>query len=261
MKRANMVPEVIHGDALEVLRGMDDDSVDAVVTDPPYSSGGQFRGDRQKAVEKKYGIEGGDNFIPFSGDARDARSYFLWCTLWLAEAFRVVRAGGVISVFTDWRQLPAVSDALQVADFTWRGVAVWDKVVSRPQKGRYKQQAEFVCWGSKGAMPSDRGVPPLPGLWSFSPRSSEKLHMTGKPVGVMREIVKIAPPNGIILDPFAGSGTTGIAAMREGFRSVLIEREPEYVDIIHERIRLECGRPSQSHGPTPDPCGQPSLFG
>lgn len=52
----------------------------------------------------------------------------------------------------------------------------------------------------------------------------------------MRELVKIVPPGGTVLDCFAGSGTTGIAAMLEGRRSVLIEREPPYIEIIRRRL-------------------------
>jgi DNA modification methylase len=55
-------------------------------------------------------------------------------------------------------------------------------------------------------------------------------HPTVKPVALMRWLVRlITPPGGTILDPFAGTGTTGAAAIREGFDAVLIEREPEYV--------------------------------
>ena len=53
----------------------------------------------------------------------------------------------------------------------------------------------------------------------------------------MRWLVRlITPPGGTILDPFAGTGTTGAAAIREGFDAVLIEREPEYVADIHRRL-------------------------
>lgn len=49
----------------------------------------------------------------------------------------------------------------------------------------------------------------------------------------------ICPPGGTVLDPFAGSGTAGIAALREGRDAILIERKPEYVEIIHRRIAAE----------------------
>lgn len=66
------------------------------------------------------------------------------------------KPGAPICVFIDWRQLPALACAMQWAGWIWRGVAVWDKMTSRPQKGRYRQQAEFMVWGSNGPMPLQR---------------------------------------------------------------------------------------------------------
>ena len=64
-------------------------------------------------------------------------------------------------------------------------------------------------------------------------------HPTVKPVSLMRWLVRlITPPNGTVLDMFAGTGTTGQAAMLEGFKSVLIEREVEYVEDIERRMKL-----------------------
>lgn len=63
-------------------------------------------------------------------------------------------------------------------------------------------------------------------------------HPTLKPIKLMEYLIKmITPPNGIVLDPFAGSGSTGLACIKGGFRYVLIEREPEYVKIIRRRIK------------------------
>jgi DNA modification methylase len=63
------------------------------------------------------------------------------------------------------------------------------------------------------------------------------VHPTVKPVELMRWLVRlVTPPNGVVLDPFTGSGTTGVAAMLEGFHFVGIEREPEYHAIATARI-------------------------
>lgn len=69
------------------------------------------------------------------------------------------------------------------------------------------------------------------------PATRANTHPTVKPVDVMRWLCRlVTPPNGIVLDPFTGSGTTGVAAMREGFRFVGIEREAQYVEIARARI-------------------------
>src|SRR5690606_29267470 len=67
----------------------------------------------------------------------------------------------------------------------------------------------------------------------------ENNHPTVKPIKLMRYLCRlITPPGGIILDPFAGSGTTLIAAVQEGFNAIGIEREPEYCDIIRQRMAV-----------------------
>lgn len=72
---------------------------------------------------------------------------------------------------------------------------------------------------------------------SKSERGDGNTHPTVKPLALMRWIVRlVTPPGGIVLDPFAGSGTTALACREEGFSCILIEREQEYVDIIHKRL-------------------------
>ena len=62
-------------------------------------------------------------------------------------------------------------------------------------------------------------------------------HPTVKPVALMRWLCRlVTPPGGVVLDPFAGSGSTGVAAVAEGFSSILIERDTEYVEIIRRRL-------------------------
>ena len=72
---------------------------------------------------------------------------------------------------------------------------------------------------------------------SKSERGTGNTHPTVKPVKLMRYLVRlITPPGGTVLDPFAGSGTTLLAAEREGFDSIGIEMNPEYCEIIRKRM-------------------------
>jgi site-specific DNA-methyltransferase (adenine-specific) len=141
--------ELWQGEALAVLAEMPAGSVDAVITDPPYSTGGMVRSDRTRDVHRKYAMtETAMAYGAFTGDNRDQRSYGYWCALWLSECLRIVRPGGVAAIFTDWRQLPTTTDALQAGGFVWRGVIPWAKPGCRPQAGRFAAECEFVVWGS-----------------------------------------------------------------------------------------------------------------
>lgn len=232
------------GDALSILASMPDASVDALVTDPPYSSGGFTRGDRTGDTKSKYLQSDSGNrerLIDFAGDNRDQRGYEFWCALWLSECLRIVKPGGVACLFTDWRQLPVTTDVLQAGGFVWRGVVPWYKPASRPQAGRFTAACEYMVWGSRGGMETDYTAPVLPGFFqASSPRERE--HITQKPLDVMRQIVRIAPKGGVVLDPFMGSGTTGVAAVLEGRRFVGSELIETYAEISEKRIRVAQGQ-------------------
>lgn len=229
-----------HGDAMAVLRELADSSADALVTDPPYSSGGMVRGDRTRGTGDKYrGPRGGrpDALDDFTGDNRDQRGYGYWSALWLGEALRVVRPGGVALLFTDWRQLPTTTDALQAGGFIWRGIVPWSKPGLRPQSGRFRAECEYVVWGSNGPMPWDWEAPALPGFFQALPPRDRK-HLTQKPLDVMRELVQIVPRGGTVLDPFMGAGTTGVAAVLEGRGFVGVELREHFYREASERITL-----------------------
>ena len=222
--------QVAPGNSIRLLLDLPDASVDAVVTDPPYSSGGQFRGDRMGKTSDKYqSPEHRGKYEEFAGDTRDQRAYAYWSTLWLAECWRVAKPGAPICLFTDWRQLPTTTDMLQAGGWVWRGIAVWDKTeAARPQKGRFRNQCEYVVWGSKGDLWSGGEGACLPGVFRLPVNSRDKLHMTAKPLPIMRSILALCPPGGVVLDPFFGSGSTGRAALEVGMHYIGMELVPEY---------------------------------
>jgi site-specific DNA-methyltransferase (adenine-specific) len=234
-----------HGEALDVLRALPDNTVDGVVTDPPYSSGGQFRGDRADDVTSKYVQSGTLLARPeFGGDNRDQRGYGYWCALWLSECLRIAREGAPICVFTDWRQLPTTTDVLQAGGWVWRGIVAWDKTEgARPAYGRFRAQCEYVVWGSKGPMALNQGGECLAGAYTIAVRQADKHHITGKPTELMRHIVRICPEGGVVLDPFAGSATTGVACWHERRRFIGVERERAYVEVAQRRLAKLAGQP------------------
>jgi site-specific DNA-methyltransferase (adenine-specific) len=228
------------GDCLEILPKIE--GADAVIADPPYSSGGFTRGDRMDETSKKYQSGGLESYFEnFSGDNRDQRSWVYWMSLWISLALRASRPGAVFCVFTDWRQLPAATDALQSGGAVWRGIAVWDKLNARPMPDRFKAQAEYIVWGTNGPKimdAKDEGAAYLPGVFQCaSPPPRERSHSTEKPVALLRRLARIARPSETILDPFMGSGSTGVACAETGRAFIGIELSERYFEIACERIR------------------------
>ncbi|MBB4722573.1 DNA-methyltransferase [Xanthomonas euvesicatoria] len=230
-----MKNQLLQGDALTILPTLEANAFDALITDPPYASGGLTAAARARPPSTKYCRDGGH--ADFVGDERDQRSHLKWMHLWLSECARVLKDGAPVLLFTDWRQLPLTTDALQIAGFTWRGITVWDKTEGvRPQLGRFRNQAEYIVWGSKGNMPLDRRAPVLPGVIREPVRKADKHYLTGKPTELMRQLVRICESGGRVLDPFAGSGTTLVAAELEGYCWTGVEKTEHYAKVASGRI-------------------------
>ena len=237
------------GDCHDLLRRVPLGAVDAVLADPPYSSGGTFRSDRQRSTREKY-VQAGQRTSPdFSGDNRDQRGFAAFSLAWMNRAWHVTRDGGALMVFTDWRQLPTVTDAMQAANWVWRGINVWDKTQGvRPQLGRFRAQAEFIVWGTKG--PAALGTArTAPGVWKCVSSATSSDHQTAKPEPVMDWLLSLLPAGALVLDPFAGGGATGVACQSRGMRFLGFELDPYWCAYANRRL-----------GVTPSEAGTP-LFG
>lgn len=246
---------LVNGDALIELPKMPAHSVDAVITDPPYSSGGAFRSDRTPSTKSKYTAE--LDYGDFHGDARDQRGFLAWCSMWFAETWRIAREGAMICTFIDWRMLPTVTDAMQVGGWIWRGVAPWRKRSARRMLGRFCHECEYVLWGSKGPIAVERGVGALGGFFDYLPvHHIGRVHQSEKPIELMRDLMQVVVPGGVVLDPFAGSGTTLLAAVQTGRTAIGIELSPAHAD--EARAKLEAAADLTTAASTK--AGQIGLF-
>lgn len=169
------------------------------------------------------------------GDAKDQRSWTMWCTLWLVQCWRVARTGAPLMVFVDWRQLPALTDAIQGAGWKWLGIVPWDKRSARPQIGKFRQQCEYVLYACKGSLHLATHSC-LPGVYSCPVIANQKVHLTSKPVALIHDLLAITSPEGVVLDPFMGGGSVGVACRESGRGYVGIELSEEYYAISRDRI-------------------------
>ena len=238
---------MLKGDALAVLRDLPDASVDAVITDPPYSSGGAMRGDRTASTETKYlgwtssnadgeKTQHKSGYAGSTGETRDQRGYLVWSSMWMTECQRVLKQGGTFATFTDWRQLPTTTDAVQAAGLVWRAIAVWDKGVGRPMRGRFRNHVEYVVWATNGPHSAPQEVYPSAILRHSAPVGAKRIHLTEKPVSLVEELLTLTPPGAVVLDPFAGSGTTGVAALNTGREFIGVEMTDHYHAVAVDRL-------------------------
>lgn len=244
---------IYHGESCAVLAELETGAAQVLMTDPPYSSGGMFRGDRARPVDEKYTQPGGGGGAPlvkksfgvFDGDAKDQRSWMLWVAAWSWDARRVCGDNGRAFVFTDWRQLPACTDALQLGGWTWRGIMAWDKGQDRglPVRGFFRQNVEFIAWGTNGGIDDRADVTDFPGAVITAPVRSDsdgaKVHPTQKPTALFRHLLGVVPGSPVILDPFMGSGTTLRAAKDCGLKAIGVEVDERYCEIAAKRMAQE----------------------
>lgn len=213
--------EVQHGDCLDLMRALPDASVDAVVTDPPY--GIRYQSARRTDTER---------FKPVANDEQP----FVWF-LW--DAARVLRPGGHLVCFCRHD----VQEPFRIA-INWAGLRVKSHIVwDRQAHGLGDLSCSFapqhdVAWHAvKGSAKMCSPTRPVSVIRSARVAADKLEHPTQKPIELMRYLVRaVTPPGGLVLDPFTGSGSTGVAAVREGFRFLGMEREAEYVEIARRRL-------------------------
>lgn len=230
------------GDCLEQIKDILDGSVDMVLTDPPYSSGGLFSGDRKTSTRTKYcdrKYNGAARFQNFSGDNMDQRSFTEFMRMVLSKCRQKSKEGSVCAVFVDWRNIAPMIDALQASGWVYRGIVVWNKGNSRPSPNRFRNDCEYVVWGTNGPRKTEYidGVFVGAGCYNIkSVSTKQRHHQTEKPVELLEKLLAICQKNGIVIDPFMGSGSTGIACVNTGRNFIGMELDPGYFETAKRRI-------------------------
>jgi DNA modification methylase len=229
-QQSSFTNQILHGDCFEAMRRMPTESVDFVLTDPPYLVNYRDRDGRT---------------IQNDADAS-------WLKPAMAEAYRVLKQNRVAIMFYGWTKIDMFFDAWKDAGFQPVGHIVFHKP--------YSSRSRFLRYQHEMAFLLAKGRPPLPkqplGDVMEMPYSGNKLHPTQKPVAALAPLIRSFTFHGeTVLDPFAGSGSTCAAALLTGRKYIGVEMDDAYFQHASDRLtrihqRVAQKRPSGSGIPT-----------
>jgi site-specific DNA-methyltransferase (adenine-specific) len=227
-----------HGDCIDFLATLEDNSVDCLLTDPPYASGGNLKsmatGLKYGGIRRK-GARGSD-YQDFLGDNHDDLTHLNWMRMVLNEAFRVLKDGAPIFIFSDWKQYHLTSQAIQIANLIWRGAIVWHRTANNRPYAGFRNRCEFILYGSKKKWKITKYNEGFIECHSLSYQSGNKLHMTEKPLPVLKHLLDILEDGSVVLDPFMGSGSTGDACIKLGHKFIGAEISEHYFNVAKKRL-------------------------
>ena len=241
--------ELIHGDSLEILATWPSESVDMIFADPPYrlSNGGfSCQNGRRASVNKGKWDE-----------ARSLEEDHQFNVRWLSECQRILKPTGTLWVSGTQHVIFSIGFALQSLSYHLLNTVTWLKPNASPNLScRYfTHSTEILVWASPARfkplrhtfnykeMKEENGGKQMRDVWTIPvPPRSEKLlgkHPTQKPLRLMRRLIAASThPGDVVLDPFAGSCSTGVASVELGRRFVGIEREEEYIELGKRRLAM-----------------------
>ena len=243
---------ILHGDCIQIMNRLPEQSVDLVFADPPYNL--QLEGELHRPDQSRVaGVDAAwDRFASFE-------EYDQFTRAWLAAARRVLKKDGCLWVIGSYHNIFRIGATVQDLGFWILNDVVWRKANPMPnfRGARFTNAHETLIWASHGKasrhtfnyhalktfnedvqMRSDWILPLCTGGERLKRNGGEKLHPTQKPESLLYRILLASTQQGdVVLDPFFGTGTTGAAARRLRRHFVGIEREGEYVSAARRRIK------------------------
>lgn len=224
-------------DSLAVLEGLRAQSVKAFITDPPYCSGAHESAKRAKRNAKT--PESVKDRPTIDSDSMGTLGYEWITRKWLLSARRATVEGGHLICFTDWRMLPQTAMLIEAAGWRWNNTIVWDKGYPGLGSG-FRAQHEMIIVSSNGA----------PDYSSYdygnvikSMRLTQTEHPHQKPLDLLMPLILTCTNEGeTVLDPFMGSGTTGVACMRLSRKFIGCEIDPKYYAIAESNIKAQASQ-------------------
>jgi len=233
--------DITQGECIQVLKQLQDGSVSATITDPPYNLGAFMQGRAHNLGNMRE-----NNFVDAGWDNAPADEWEVLMGELFTELSRVTRKGGALVVFMAAIKVETVVRLAQAAGFYYKTTGVWHKTNPMPRNMNlhyinsteswiyFINQAKTGTFLNEGRALHDHiesGVTP----------ASEKRHgkhPTQKPLAVMRHFIEtLTNPGDTVLDPFAGSGSTLVAAAELGRIPLGIELDAAYCDLINARLQ------------------------
>ena len=215
------------GDCLELMKEIPDGSIDLVATDCPYhivSGGCTNKGKGDGIFERKKASDGKlfkHNEIKFSQ--------------WLPEVYRVLKDGSHCYIFINGRNLKQLQTDAEDTGFKFQNLLVWEKGNVTPNR-YYMGACEFILMLKKGRSKTIN-MTGTPNILKVQNPIGKKLHPAEKPVELMQKLVINSTKCGeTVLDPFMGSGSTGVACLDIDRKFIGMELDEQYFEIAKERI-------------------------
>ncbi len=217
--------KLINGNCLDCFKKIPNESIDLIVTDPPYKciSGGKphLKGQPSGMLSKNDGkIFTENNIEPEE---------------WFPELFRILKNGTHCYIMTNVLNLERYLTLARETGFSLHNVLIWEKNNCTPNRW-YMKNCEYVLFLRKGQAKKINNVGSKT-VHQFNNITGNKLHPTEKPIDLLQFYIANSSNEGdIVLDPFMGSGSTGIAAKNLGRDFIGIELDENYFKIAQERI-------------------------
>jgi len=229
------VDQIHRMDALEGLKSLPDDSVDLVVTDPPYNiaSKGKLTVQRGKLMSTKEAWGQWDTFLPFD--------YDLFIQQVLSGCFRVLKPGGGLYMFTAREDNGFFVRKAQERGFTFHNQLAMVRKSPLPSFGKrnFRSGFELCFYVTKGKPKTFNFLSQAEcnNVYHYASNFKRTRHPTEKPLEFIRRLVLVSSnPGGLVLDPFMGSGTTAVAAQETGRRFIGFDTSAEYIRMAAQRL-------------------------
>jgi DNA modification methylase len=238
--------DIRQGDCLQLLAELPPRSIDAIVMDPPYCSGGFSETARRMAKSQGISAESYEKFGWFAADNMGTAGILFLLRAVGFHAVRLLHDGGSLITFCDWRQSANLGPGIESAGLKWQNLLVWNKGRAGLGNG-FRAQHEMALHHVNGSAGIFHDATFGNVLDAKIVPSASRHHQTEKPVILLRRMIRVvAPPGGIVLDPFAGSSSTGVAALMEGRRYLGFDRDGGFVDVGRQRLEQTVASPLSS---------------